>query len=308
MPEAPTVPAATPVDRAKIPLLTLITQQALDEDYRVVADRRASAAPPGESTGRPHRERAQRGSTRPRPHWTAAVVVAVFGLMVAIAAVQTSAGQDVRSASRTTLVAQISAGQDRLADLQRRIVRLREAVVAQQTRLDRVTSDQQAAATRLQRAGAATGFGAVSGPGVRVTVDDAADGTLVRDRDLRLVVNGLWRAGAEAIAVNGQRLTARSAIRNSGDAIRVNNRSLSPPYVVTAIGDEQTLQADLMETTTGLEFRDTAETFGFPWSMENVDQQTLPAAPARVARLRFAVKGTAEQNQHDQQREKGVPQ
>ena len=46
------------------------------------------------------------------------------------------------------------------------------------------------------------------------------------DRDLQIVVNGLWAAGAEAIAINGQRLTARSAIRSAGQAILVDFRPL----------------------------------------------------------------------------------
>lgn len=276
-------------DRASTPLLTLITQQSLDEDYRVVADQRAARAEAG-------------GGERPRPHWIAAAVVAVFGLLVTVAAVQTSQGEDVRSASRASLITQIDAGRERLSTMQRQIVRLRESNIRLQSNLDDVTSRLQVAASREQRLAATTGFGAVTGPGIRVSVDDAP-GTLVADRDLRLLVNGLWAAGAEAVTVNDQRLTARSAIRNSGDAIRVNNRSLSPPYVVEAIGEENTLQADLMQTTTGLLFRDTVDAFGFLMSMDNVDTLTMPAAPARLARLRWAVEGTAEQNQNATRKE-----
>ena len=198
---------------------------------------------------------------------------------------------------------EIDEGRASLAEMQRRIVRLRELNVGLQSQLDGVTSEQLAAEAREQRLATVTGFGPVTGPGVRVTVDDNPDGTLVRDRDLRPLVNGLWEAGAEAIAVNGNRLTARSAIRNSGIAIRVNNRSLSPPYVVTAIGDEKTLQADLMQTTSGLWFRNLAEQLGFPWTMDNVDQLTIQAAPTRVARLRSAVQGIAEQNQNQHRKE-----
>ena len=281
-------------DRVSTPLLTLITQQSLDEDYQHVADRRAAETADGD--GPPPRRR----------HGTAAVVVAAFGALVTIAALQTQQGEDTRSAGRASLISQIDAGRDELSDLQQRIVRLRELNVGLQGDLDTVTAEQTAAQARVDRLGAATGFAAVTGPGIRVTVDDAADGTPVRDWHLRLLVDGLWGAGAEAVSVNDQRLTARSAIRNSGDAIRVNNRSLSPPYVVTAIGDERTLQADLMETTSGLQFRDTVTALGFPWGMQNVDELTLPAAPTRVARLRSAVEGTAKQNLD--QRPKGAPQ
>ena len=283
--------------RATTPLLTLITQQSLDEDYQHTADRRdrtGAAAPSGR-----------------RRHLVAAVVVGVFGVLVAVAAVQTSKQEGVASAGRATLISHIDAGRAQLSRLQARIVSLREQDLALQARLSTVSGSALDAQTRVQRLQAVTGFGAVQGPGVKVVVTDAPDGTLVADRDLRPLVNGLWGAGAEAISVDGQRLTARSAIRNSGDAIRVNNRSLSPPYVVLAIGDPDTLQADLMDTTSGLVFRATAQHFGFPWSMDNVDHVVLPAAPARVTRLRVVEAGTAAQNRgptRDQARDQEAPQ
>src|SRR5919202_2864106 len=98
----------------------------------------------------------------------------------------------------------------------------------------------------------------VTGPGPRIPLADApsssassgtdprqgttADQGRVLDRDLQSVVNGLWAAGAEAVSVNGQRLTARSAIRYAGQAILVDFRPLVPPYVVSAVGDTAALQ------------------------------------------------------------------
>ena len=71
---------------------------------------------------------------------------------------------------------------------------------------------------------------------------------------------------------------------------------MSPPYVVTAIGNNKTLQADLLDTATGLEFQTLAEALGFPLTMDNVDKLTVPAAPPRLHNLRSAVSGTAEEN------------
>lgn len=269
-------------DRVSTPLLTLITQQSMDEDYQHVADRK-----PPDPDG------------RRRPHRVAAVVVAAFGLLVAVAAVQTSEGADVKSASRATLIAQIDEGRAELAELQRQMVRLRQQNVRLQSDADAIAAEQLAAEARVQRMAVNTGFAAVTGPGVRSVVDDAPT-EAVRDRDLRRLVDGLWNAGAEAISINGNRLTARSAIRNSGSAIRINNRSMSPPYTVLAIGDPDTLQAQLMQTTSGLQFRQLVETFGFPWTMDNVDELTLPAAPPRMARLRSADEGTAAENRAEE--------
>jgi uncharacterized protein YlxW (UPF0749 family) len=64
----------------------------------------------------------------------------------------------------------------------------------------------------------------------------------VRDADLQDVVNGLWAAGAEAVAVDGQRLTALSAIRSAGESVLVDLRPLSPPYTVEAVGDPAALE------------------------------------------------------------------
>ena len=135
----------------------------------------------------------------------------------------------------------------------------------------------------------------MSGPGVQITVEDAPNGEAVRDEDLQRLVNGLWEGGAEAIAINGKRLTSRSSLRNSGAAINLNGSPpLSPPYVVSAIGDKDTLQANLLDTSTGLAFSNVADALGLPVTMKNVDDLTLPAAAQR--RLLFAVKGTAEDN------------
>jgi uncharacterized protein YlxW (UPF0749 family) len=281
----PAPPSQLP-ERVTMPLLTLITQQSLDEDYRHVAERRSPQAP-----------RPPHG----RPHRTAAVVIAVFGLLVTIAAVQTSRNASVNDASRVTLVQQITAERDRVSNLQDQIVRLRERNVGLQERLDQMTSTAQTTVARMRRLETNTGFVAVSGPGVRATVDDAPNGDpaqAVRDEDLALLVDGLWSAGAEAIAINGQRLTTLSAIRNSGPAIHVNGRPLAPPYTVLAIGDTRTLQADLLDSTHGSEFYSLARQLQFAFELRNEDSMSLPAAPDRLLRLRHATAGTAERDDH----------
>jgi uncharacterized protein YlxW (UPF0749 family) len=268
-------------ERVTLPLLTLITQQALDEDYRHVAERRTPQAP-----------RTPRG----RSHRTAAVVIAVFGLLVTIAAVQTSRNATVNDASRTTLVRQITAERASVSRLQDEIVELRQRNVGLQERLGQASSSAQSTVARMRRLETSTGFVPVSGPGVRATVDDAPNGDptqAVRDEDLALLVDGLWSAGAEAISINGQSLTALSAIRNSGPAIHVNGRPLAPPYTVLAIGDTRTLQANLLDSTHGSEFYSLARQLQFVYELRNEDSLNLPPAPDRLLRLRHVSSGTA---------------
>ena len=281
------MPETSTTDRTRTPLLTLITQESMDQDYQHVAEQRATARAAGGPVAGDGAER--------RGHWVAAAVVGVFGLLVTVAAVQTSERSGVTSASRDSLLSQIDQRRDQTAELQQRIIRLRELNVGLQDALSEANDDERSTASRADRLAGIAGFGPVSGPGLVITVDDAPDGEAVRDEDLSLLVNGLWEAGAEAISINGKRLTTRSGLRNSGAAINLNGPPpLSPPYVVSAIGDTRTLQADLIDTSTGLAFSNTADVLGFPVTMKIDDDLTLPAATLRPPR--HAVKGTAEEN------------
>jgi uncharacterized protein YlxW (UPF0749 family) len=98
------------------------------------------------------------------------------------------------------------------------------------------------------------GLSEVSGPGLRITLADSAAETasggsetvyLIHDSDLLMVINELRGAGAEALALNGQRLVATSEVRCAGAVVSVNNVRTAAPFVITAIGDPQTLYGAL---------------------------------------------------------------
>ncbi len=61
----------------------------------------------------------------------------------------------------------------------------------------------------------------------------------VNARDVRTLVEELWLAGAEAISVNGERLTAGTAIVDIGGSVLVNQAYLTPPYQISAIGPDE---------------------------------------------------------------------
>ena len=277
--------------RVTMPLLTLITQQSLDEDYRHAAERRdAGLASP----------------RRGRPWLTAAVVVAIFGVLVSTAAVQKSRNADVTDASRATLIQRIDNQRDRVARQQDRIARLRSRNTSISSGLTSLTSSVEAVEARLRRLQVITGFVAVQGEGVRVSVDNADSGDtdgIVRDTDLALLVNALWSAGAEAIAVNGQRVTVTSGIRTSGSAIEVNSVGIAPPYAVQAIGDSGALQADFFNSSSGLAFDALTRRYGMQFDMDNVEQMSLPSGPTRFLRLRSAEAGVAGGDEADAEEE-----
>ncbi len=123
---------------------------------------------------------------------------------------------------------------------------------------------------------------------MRVTLDNAkpsADGAApaddlgaIFDRDIQAVVNALWATGAEAIAVNGQRLTVQTAIRSAGAAILVDFRPLSPPYVIEAIGNAQTVETRFNDSTTGRLYRAWRSTYGIKFTVSSHKSLDLPAS------------------------------
>jgi uncharacterized protein YlxW (UPF0749 family) len=124
-------------------------------------------------------------------------------------------------------------------------VTLRKEVVALEQQLrasDEGTSQARAAelAADLQKFRVVTGAAPAVGPGVELTIE--AD---VRREDVQDLVNELRNAGAEALALNGQRVTFRSAVTTDRGAIVLDGRRLIAPYVFAAVGAPETLERAL---------------------------------------------------------------
>ncbi|MDA5108773.1 MULTISPECIES: DUF881 domain-containing protein [Brevibacillus] len=136
--------------------------------------------------------------------------------------------------------------EDQLLDLQRQVGKVEEAMAQRKSEAAEILSQLEAA--RMM-----AGVVPVEGPGVVVTMQDSqnaansADVTnyIVHEQDVRLVVNELRAAGAEAISINGQRLVSNSSIRCVGPTIIVNGIKSAAPFVITAIGDPNTLESAL---------------------------------------------------------------
>ncbi len=258
-----------PARDVAMPLLTRVMTDTMDEDYAYIAGRRAA-----------QRTDSAAKSTVRRPISLAlAMVLALFGALLITAAIQTYRNKPGAERERAALVAQIHAGSaivDRLrartSNLQSEIQDLRDAVL-------RSTDRGQALDQHLQRLGVVTGTAPVTGSGVQVTVDDAADsasGGKVLDVDLQVLVNGLWAVGAEAISINGHRLTTLTAIRVAGEAITVNYSPLTPPYVIDAIGNPDTMPADFLDTPAGQTWQELQANYGLQFSMVPADSLDLP--------------------------------
>lgn len=231
---------------------------------------------------------AGKAPTQPsQPHWASVIAVAALGVMAAIVAVQTDREAEVNELSRAALVEQIESRSDQLGDIQRRVAELTQSNQAAASTSTRLQAQLDDIRSRVRRAELNTGYAAVEGPGVRITVDNRPGAEVdneIRDEDLAILVDGLWEAGAEAIAINDQRINVLGGIRNTNRAIHVNGRPVIAPYVVQAIGDPRTLQARLLQTSQGQEWFALVNGLGFLYTPENVDDIRLPAAPERALR------------------------
>ena len=267
-------PAGEPPPRTRLGLLDYVSATSLDEDYAHVSGLRGSS------------QGAERSS---RPGMAALVVLTVFGVLVATAALQTSRNADESASSRESLVEQL---RSRRAGLERRqdaISALRRDIAVRRAGQLSATEQGRDLRARLSRLGVATGSTATRGPGITVVVDDAPGTTdprqMVQAPDLQKLVNALWLVGAEAISINGQRLTAVSPIRDAGSAVTVNFRSLRRPYTVSAIGNPRTMGARLLDTKGGQAWV-TLQSIGLQFEIETEDTMVLPAA--RPVSLRSA--------------------
>jgi uncharacterized protein YlxW (UPF0749 family) len=255
-------------------LLNYITAHSLDEDYAHV-----------------QQIREQRGDPQKIRH-TAWLVLAAFGLLVGTAAVQTARTAGVAENSHENLITQVRAGRDQLDAARTQLATLQGEVTRAERDL-RIAlvnaTTQQQLVTRL---GTVAGSIAVRGPGVKMVVNDAEGATqdenFVLDTDLRDIVNGLWAAGAEAISVNGQRLTTTSAIRIAGDIITINYEDVIAPYTVLAIGDPKTLPARFVESTTGTIWLNNRERYNLRFDMTSEDSLTIPAVDPKRLTLHSA--------------------
>jgi uncharacterized protein YlxW (UPF0749 family) len=274
-------PQTSPVDadgrplapQARMGLLDYITATSLDADYAHVAEQR-----PGDGDER-HRARRRVPTV---------VVLVAFAALVTTAGIQTAREEPIRQSSRDSLVAQVADRRGELAEARQQIEVLEGAVeeargqVLDTTQVGRALSDQ------LDTLELLAGTEPATGPGMRIVVDNSADAgetqQVVLDTDLQQLVNGLWVSGAEAVAINGQRLTSLSSIRVAGDAITVNLQSLARPYVVDALGDPDQLPARFVESEGGTWWLNLKAVYDLKFTMSSEESLTVPAAPTPILR------------------------
>lgn len=184
---------------------------------------------------------------RALPSWQVTLGVALLVLGFLIAAQLAAEGPRVRytTQERTPLVQTAKDLQTEQDGLKARILELRAKIQTVETQGQGSAATVKDLNTQLQQARIAAGLIPLTGSGIVIQLDDSKEPVppggsqadyLVGSRDIRVVVEELWNAGAEAISVNGERLTTSTAIIDVGSSVLVNSAYLTPPYQVSALG------------------------------------------------------------------------
>ncbi|MFF8379927.1 DUF881 domain-containing protein [Streptomyces sp. NPDC015661] len=266
---------------ASMSLLNNVIDHALDDGYAEATARRAA-----EGGGMPRNLRAKLG---------VAAGLLLAAVVVTVGAAEARISAPVVAKERQDLIDRIEKETSTADQLEEDVERIRTEVGDRQRQALQQHGGDQAELVALL-----SGATAVHGPGVKLVVDDAkgtdsggggpressgfSDTGRVRDRDMQRVINGLWESGAEAVAINGQRLTSLSAIRAAGDAILVDNKPLVPPYTVLAIGDGQRLSTAFQDSADGQYLHALVENFGIRSRISAEGDVRLPAAPSLTVR------------------------
>jgi uncharacterized protein YlxW (UPF0749 family) len=264
---------------SSVALLVDLVTNTLDPGYAAAAERAAAADAP------PRRTRIDR--------LLLAGGCLLVGFTLVIAYVNTHRAAPQAATVHADLVKRVRSAQSSADALQASAQRL-------STSIDTLRNQALTASTplrdELQTEQLLAGSVAVSGPGLEVTLSNPraapttaaagrpgtvplAQSQLLTDRDLRSIVNELWRDGAEAISVNDIRLTATSAIRFAGEAVLVDFDPINAPYSIKAIGNADQLDTSFAESDVASRYTTLAAAEGIGFTFTEHKNLKLAASP-----------------------------
>lgn len=226
------------------------------------------------------------------PSWQVTLSVALLGLGFLIAAQLSAEGPRIRytSQERAPLIETVLGLQTQQDALKARILDLRGQISSTEGQLPASAAQEKALNADLERARIQAGLVQLEGSGLAFRLEDAdavggggnTDG-LVTARDVRIVVQELWLAGAEAVSVNGERVVVTTAILDIGNSILVNSAYLAPAYEIRAIGASD-LYSRISGAASFVEFiRDRVSPAGLRLSFAELDSVTVPAFAGTVS-------------------------
>lgn len=228
-------------------------------------------------------------SRRPASGVGLALVLALFGFLVVTGVVQERLREETAPERAEELRRLVEQRQAAILELSEEVDRLSTRVARVRSRAAEESGRVREAVRRAEALQMAAGLEGLAGPGVVLELTDSPRhprtreelvSLRIQDVDLQLVVNALWRAGAEAIAVNDRRVVATTAIRKAGTTILVNYRAVASPYRVAAIGEQERLRGHLRDSGIADRFEIWRDVYGLGFSVEEHDRVLVPPLEA----------------------------
>lgn len=226
---------------------------------------------------------------RARPPLALLGVLVVVGFLLVVTGTATSVANQHDEPRRRALVDQVLQHRSNVEDLDAAVAELRDQVGRARDVAGHASAAQERRNQQQEELAMDAGAIAARGPGIEVHLRDAPtpsgnDGAKftanrIQDGDLQLVVNALFAAGAEAVAINDNRVVATTSIRAAGGTIEVNYRPMSSPYTVVAIGADQ---ARFQSSEIATHFREWKKKFDLGFSVESHKRLSVPAYSGRV--------------------------
>ncbi|GEP39303.1 membrane protein [Nocardioides psychrotolerans] len=178
------------------------------------------------------------------------LVVLLSGSLFTISA-YSSEGTDLRPGRYTDLASLVQNEADQYDDLKSRLDDLTSEVELLAADVDdRAVNRFQ---SRIEELEDPAGLTPRQGPGVSVTLSDAPEDVInstgrdlnllvVHQQDIQAVVNAMWRGGATAVTIQGQRIVSTTGIKCHGNAVLLQGVPYAQPYVIEAVGDPDELE------------------------------------------------------------------
>jgi uncharacterized protein YlxW (UPF0749 family) len=217
------------------------------------------------------------------------VVALAAGLLFATSE-RTAQGTDLRGGEVVALSGLIEQRNNAIARQEQQLSDLQRQV----QQLTRQAAGRDGAVASAQAGGDAGALSAglvpLTGRGVQITLDDAPtrpDGSLpvgarpddlvIHQSDVQAVVNAVWSAGADGVAVMNQRLVATSAVRCVGNVLLLQGRTYSPPFVITAIANGAAVRTRLAYSPQVQILQQAADQLGLTFTVRDIPSVRLPA-------------------------------
>ncbi len=228
----------------------------------------------------------------------APTVFVLAGLLFITSAVS-SDGTDLRAGDYTDLAG--------LANSQRlEVEHLRARAASLNAQVDQLSASLGSKAPkrlqrRIDRLSGPVGLDPVEGPGLTVTLDDAprealnslndpnvdVSDLLVHQQDIQAVANAMWAGGAEAMTIQGQRVSSTTGIKCVGNSVVLNDVPYAPPYVISAIGPTEEMLASIRSTPQIDYYLQYVDIYGLGWDVKTESNLQMPGFTGSTE-LRYA--------------------